>query len=101
VAVAVGVGVIVGVVVGVTVGVTVGVGVGVIVGVGVGGWHGPVVSLSRGTGTHAVILTVSIRQPSPEPLVSLAIRQRSRAWEPNPGMFTTVVMNPAELPLQA
>ena len=97
----VGVGVIVGVTVGVTVGLTVGVGVIGGVGVGVGVPHGCVVLPSRGTGTHAVILTVSTRQPSPEPLVSLAIRQRSRPWAANQGMFTTVVMNPPELPLQA
>jgi hypothetical protein len=99
VAVGVGVTVAVGVAVGVTLGLTVA--VGVTVGVGVGGWHGPVALPSRGTGTHAVMLTVSTRQPSPEPLVSLAIRQRSRAWAPNKGMLTTVVTNPPELPLQA
>ena len=88
--------------VGVTVGVTEGVGVGgVALGVGDGVPHGCVVSPLRGTGTHAVILTVSTRQPSPEPLVSLAIRQRSRPCAPNQGMFTTVVINPPELPLHA
>jgi hypothetical protein len=80
--------------------VAVAVGVGVCgVGVGVGVPHMP--SL-RGAGTHAAILTVSTRQPSPEPLMSLAIRQRSRApCVAKMGMLTTVVMNPAELPLQA
>ena len=69
VAVGVGEGVIagVGVTVGVTVGVPEGVGVGVIGGVGVGEHGGP---------WHQVMLKVSTRQPSLEPLVSLAIRQR-------------------------
>jgi hypothetical protein len=44
---------------------------------------------------------VSTRQPSLEPLVSLAIRQRSLPPVGIKGRFTTVVMKPSELPLQA
>jgi hypothetical protein len=73
----------------VAVGVTVGVGKGVSVGVG------------QGTGSHQAILTVSMRQPSLEPMVSLAIRQRSLPPVGTKGKLTTVVMNPSELPLQA
>ena len=67
----VGVGVIVGVTV--TVGVTVGltVGVTVAVGVGVGEGHGVPIPW------HQVMSSVSTRQPSLEPVVSLAKRQRS------------------------
>jgi hypothetical protein len=83
--------------VGVTVGVTVGVGVGVIgVGVAVG------VGVGHGIGAQPAILTVSTRHPSLEPLVSLAILQRS--WLTGgtvTGRLTTVVMKPCELPLQA
>jgi hypothetical protein len=64
-------GVTLGVAVGVPVGVTDGVGVGVIGGVGVG-VH------DNGSPWHPITLTVSTRQPSLEPLVSLAMRQRSR-----------------------
>ena len=83
---------------GVTLGLAVGVGLGVIVGVavavGVGEGHG--------FGTHPAILTVSTRQPSLEPLVSLAIRQRSLLLpEKMAGRFTTVVIKPSELPLHA
>jgi hypothetical protein len=93
-AVGVGVGVIIGVIVGVTVGLIVAVGVGVIVGVGVGVEHG--------SASHQVILTVSKRHPSLEPLLSLAILQRSLLGLQHPiGRLTTVVMKPFELPLQA
>ncbi len=44
---------------------------------------------------------VSRRQPSLEPLVSLAILQRSLKPVEIIGRFTTVVMKPPELPLQA
>ena len=71
VGVIVGVTVTVGVAVGVTVGVTVGLTVGVTEGVGVG-VH------DDGSPWHPITLTVSTRQPSLEPLVSLAMRQRSR-----------------------
>ena len=93
-AVGVGLGVIVGVAVGVDGAVAVGVGVigGVALGVGEG----------QGIGAHPAILTVSTRQPSLEPLVSLAIRQRSLLLPAKmAGRFTTVVMKPSELPLHA
>ena len=97
-AVGVGLGVIVGVAVAVAVGVALGVAVGVdeavAVAVGVGEGHG--------FGTHPAILTVSTRQPSLEPLVSLAIRQRSLLFPAKmKGRFTTVVIKPSELPLHA
>ncbi len=93
VAVGVTVGVAVGVAVGVTVGVTDGVGVGVIGGVGVG--------VGVPEKWHQTMLVVSMRQPSLEPLLSLAIRQRSTPFPSSWGMFTTVVMKPSELPLHA
>jgi hypothetical protein len=101
VAVGVGGGVPVGVTVGVTVGVGVmgGVGVGVIGGVGVEPQGG--VSPVLGIGLHQVILTVSTRQPSLEPLSSLAILQRSTKLPKLCGRSTTVVMKPPELPLHA
>jgi len=93
-AVGVGLGVIVGVAVAVAVGVAVGVDDAVAVAVGVGEGHG--------FGTHPAILTVSTRQPSFEPLVSLAIRQRSLLLPAKmKGRFTTVVIKPSELPLHA
>jgi hypothetical protein len=54
--------------------VTVDVAVAVAVGVGVTGGVGVAV---HGGPEHHVILTVSTRQPSLDPAVSLAIRQRS------------------------
>ena len=78
-------------------GIGLGVGVGVAEGVGVIGGVG----VSQGTSAHSLILTVSTRQPSPEPVVSLTIRQRSISFGPANGMVTTVVMKPPELPLQA
>jgi hypothetical protein len=107
VAVAVGVGVGVTVAVGVAVGVTVGLTVGVTVAVGVGVIGGVGVGVIEGVGhgvpipSHQVISTVSTRQPSLEPLLSLAIRQRSLPGFRIPGKFTSVVMNPSELPLHA
>ncbi len=93
-AVGVGLAVIVGVAVAVAVGVAVGVDDAVAVAVGVGEGHGFV--------THPAILTVSTRQPSFEPLVSLAIRQRSLLLPAKmKGRFTTVVIKPSELPLHA
>ena len=61
------------------------------------------VGVGHGTNSHQVILTVSTRQPSLEPLLSLAIRQRSLvpAGPGNAGTFTAVVMKPAEFPLHA
>ena len=95
VGVTVGVAVGVAVTVGVTVGVAVGVGVGVIDGVGVGVGHGVP------SPWHQVMSTVSTRQPSSEPLLSLAIRQRSVLGIKRNGRYATVVMKPSELPLQA
>ena len=100
VAVAVGVTVAVAVAVAVAVGVTVAVAVAVAVAVGVGGTVA--VGVGRGFDMHPAILTVSTRQPSLEPLVSLAIRQRSLLFGgKEKGRLTTVVMKPCELPLQA
>ena len=87
VAVAVGVGVNVGVTVAVAVGLTVGVGGG---GVGVHG--GP---------WHQLISMVSTRQPSLEPLLSLAILQRNLPSMIIGGKATVVVIKPPELPLHA
>ena len=93
-AVGVGLGVIVGVAVAVAVGVAVGVDEAVAVALGVGEGHG--------FGTHPAILTVSTRQPSLAPLLSLAIRQRSLLSPAKmKGRFTTVVIKPSELPLHA
>jgi hypothetical protein len=81
---------------GVTLGLAVGVGVGVIGGVALGVGEG------QGIGAHPAMLIVSTRQPSLEPPVSLAIRQRSLLLpEKMAGRFTTVVMKPSELPLHA
>jgi len=100
VVVAVGVGVGVIVTVGVAVGVTVGVTVGVAVGVGVGVIGG--VGVGHGIGAQPTIFIVSTRQPSLEPLMSLAIRQRNLLpGGRKTGRLTTVVMKPCELPLQA
>ena len=62
-------------------GVTVTVAVAVAVAVGVGGTVA--VGVGHGFDTHPAILTVSTRQPSLEPLVSLAIRQRSLLFGEN------------------
>ena len=94
------------VIVGVAVIVTVGVGVAVAVGVGVTVAVGVGVSLAVGVGvgqglfTQPKISIVSTRQPSFEPVVSLAIRQRSFMGN-TIGRLTTVVTKPSELPLQA
>jgi hypothetical protein len=88
VAVTVGVGVFVAVAVAVGMNVAVGVGLAVTVGVIVG------VGLSQN------VWRVSIRQPSPEPPLSLPIRHRNAMVCPwgNP---TDVVINPPELPVHA
>jgi hypothetical protein len=87
-----GVTVAVAVAVAVTVGVAVAVGVAVIGGVGVDP-QGGVAPSPLGIGLHHVILTVSTRQPSLEPLLSLAILHRSTPLlKPIP--VTTVVMKP-------
>jgi hypothetical protein len=104
VTVGVGLGVIVGVAVGVALGVFVGLAVAVAVGVGVGVIGGVAVGVGvgHGTGAQPAILTVSTRQPSLEPPVSLAIRQRSLLLPAKmKGRFTTVVIKPSELPLHA
>jgi hypothetical protein len=73
--------------------------------------RGAEVGLDRGVGKglgvhsgkigHQLILTVSTRHPSPEPLLSLAIRQRNLVNGDADGAYTTVVMKPPELPLHA
>src|SRR6266542_6607417 len=50
---------------------------------------------------HQTMLLVSTRQPSLEPALSLAIRQRSTAFRSSGGRFTTVVIKPLEFPLHA
>ena len=102
VAVVVAVGVALGVAVGVdeAVAVTVAVGVGVAVAGGVGVSVG--VGVGHGIGAQPVISIVSRRQPSLDPVVSLAIRQRSLLLPAKmEGKFTTVVIKPSELPLHA
>ncbi len=99
VAVAVALGVVVDVAVAVAVGVDEGVPVAVAVGVALAGVVG--VGVHPAKMWHQVMLTVSTRQPSLEPLLSLAMRQRSLACVCTNGMLTTVVMKPSELPLQA
>jgi len=49
------------------------------------------VGVGHGTNWHHVIMILSKRQPSPEPLLSLAMRQRSVAVTGIDGRFTTVV----------
>jgi len=66
---------------------------------GVGrGWG---VGEQSGTGAHKVIAIVSTRQPSPEPLLSLAIRQRNLPFGGRNGRLTSVQINPPESPLHA
>jgi len=105
VCVAVAVGVLVGVLVAVAVGVFVGVLVGVFVAVEVGVCVGFTVAVAVGVGGplkwHSVTVTLSTRQPSPEPLSSLAILQRILPFTTRLGRFTIVRMKPPELPLQA
>ena len=108
---AVPVGVTVGVALGVVVAVAVevaeavGVGLGGIVAVPVAEGVGDKVGLAVGVDVgvplkwHSVTLTLSTRQPSLEPLVSLAIRQRRIVKAV--GRFTVAMTNPSELPLHA
>jgi hypothetical protein len=95
----VAVGVLAGVFVGVALGETVAVTVAVAVAVGVG------VAVAVAVGVpekwHQTTLAVSTRQPSLDPVLSLAMRQRSTPLISSPGRVTTVVMKPPELPLQA
>ena len=79
-----------------------GVGLGLVGGTGVGVPNGGVpVGVLQEIGSHPLILVVSTRQPSLEPLLSLAMRQRNLIIKPVLDILTTVVMKPAELPLQA
>jgi hypothetical protein len=92
----VAVGVTLGVVVAVTVGEAVAVAVGVEEAVGVA------LGVGHGLFTQPKISTVSTRQPSLDPVVSLAIRQRNLLFKGRKiGRLTTVVTKPSELPLQA
>ena len=83
----------VGVAVTVSVGVTVTVGLGVIDGVGKG--------VGVGVGLSQTISTSSTLQPSPEPLESLAMRQRRTIGTPVGRSPTSVSMKPPELPVHA
>ena len=65
------------------------------VGVGVGGGVGVPEKW------HQTTFAVSTRQPSLEPVLSLAMRQRSTAFRSSDGRSATVVMKPPEFPLQA
>ena len=90
----------VGVALGDTVAVAVAVGIGegdiVAVGVKVG------VAVGVPLKWHSVTTVLSTRQPSLEPLVSLAIRQRNFTLpDSKPATLTTVVIKPSELPLHA
>jgi hypothetical protein len=94
----------VGVAVAVAVAVALGVdeAVAVAVGVGVGVTGGLAVGVGHGIGAQPTISTVSTRQPWLDPVMSLAIRQRSLLPKGRKiGRLTTVVTNPSELPLQA
>jgi hypothetical protein len=77
----------------------VGVGENVAVAVGVG-LCGVGVAVGVPKIKHSVTTTSSTRQPSLEPLVSLAMRHRSTCIKPN-GRFTVAVIKPCELPLHA
>ena len=100
--VAVAAAVAVGVNVGVTVAVAVGVAVNVAVAVGVGLCSTVGVGVAVGVPKkwQAYTVTSSTRQPSLEPVVSLAMRQRNLEFAEG-GTFTTVVMKPSESPLHA
>jgi sugar/nucleoside kinase (ribokinase family) len=98
---------------GVTLGLAVPVGAGVVVEVGGGVSVAVAVGVAVGVGGtvgvgdgvpekwHQTILAVSTRQPSLEPVLSLAIRQRSTAFASSGDRSTTVVIKPSEFPLQA
>jgi hypothetical protein len=99
---AVGVGLTVDVGVGVAVAVAVAVGVALGVAVGVEEAVAVAVGVGHGNVAQPIISTVSTRQPSLDPVVSLAIRQRSLLSTGRKiGRLTTVVTKPSELPLQA
>jgi hypothetical protein len=99
---AVGVGLTVGVGVAVTVAVAVDVALGVAVGVDEAAAVAVAVGVGHGIGAQPIISTVSTRQPSLDPVVSLAIRHRSLLFAGRKsGRLTTVVTKPSELPLQA
>jgi hypothetical protein len=82
-----------------------GAGVGRDRGTGVGLAVGEGVAVGVGLGSplkwHSVTVMLSMRQPSPEPLLSLAILQRSLPSTTSVGRFTVVVIKPPELPLHA
>ena len=78
-----------------------GLGVGADLGVGAGVGVGVAVGVSHEIGSHPLIVTVSTRQPSLAPLLSLAIRQRNLISKEIVPKLTMVVMKPFELPLQA
>ncbi len=102
VVVALAVGVTLGVGVAVPVAVAVAVGVAPGVAVGVEEALGVALGVGHGLLTQPKISTVSTRQPSLDPVVSLAIRQRSLLFRGRKiGRLTTVVTKPSELPLQA
>src|SRR4030095_4220819 len=50
---------------------------------------------------HSVTKMLSTRQPSPEPLLSLAILHRSLPSITSKGRFTVFVMRPPDFPLHA
>src|SRR5262249_50445333 len=86
---------------GVNLGVACGLGGMEASGRGAGVGRGCCGGVQPGTGTHKVTAVVSTRQPSPEPLLSLAIRQRNLPpWGRN-GRLTSVQIKPPELPLHA
>jgi hypothetical protein len=92
----------VGVGVGLTgVAVTVAVGVGVTVTVGVGVIDGVGKGVGVGVGLSQPITISSTLQPSPEPLESLAMRQRRTIGTPVGKSPTAVSMKPPELPVHA
>ena len=101
IAVEVGVGVTVTIGVGVTVTVEEGVGVTVAVGLGVIGGVGVGKGVGVGVGLSQKIPISSTLQPSPEPLESLAMRQRRTIGIPVGRPSTTVWMKPPELPVHA
>jgi hypothetical protein len=104
VAVAVAVGVMVAVAVTVGVGLGGTVTVAVAVGVGDGGIVAVAVAVAVGVQSGPwpqLISIVSTRQPSLEPLLSLAILQRNLPSITIKGKATVVVMKPPELPLHA
>jgi hypothetical protein len=92
----------VGVGLGVDVGVGVGLGVGVAVAVGVGVIDGVAKGVGVGVDRSQLIVISSILHPLPEPLESLAIRQRRTIECPKKASRSSVVrMKPPESPVHA